>query len=325
MLTRKALLIPLLQDDPLADKNKKAGGQAVIEGVMMRGPCGIATSVRTPDGEIRTLKKDYISWTKRLFFGKWVFIRGGLILIESLVLGISALNWSAEVAMSEEEKSKQSSKSDKRLKIEMYLTLTLSLVLGVGLFFLLPLFLARFTQGYLGSSTFAQGSIAFNLIDAFIRLAFFFVYIIIISRLPDIQRVFQYHGAEHKTIFAYEADKPLTVEYVKPNPIRHPRCGTSFLLIVMLVALVVFVLIGRPSLPYLIASRLLLLPVIAGISYEIIRFAGNHMDKKWVRLFIMPGLWLQYFTTREPDESQMEVGIESLKAVIEDYKPKQET
>ncbi|MBN1231944.1 MAG: DUF1385 domain-containing protein [Candidatus Coatesbacteria bacterium] len=306
-----------LQDDPLADCKKKAGGQAVIEGIMMRGPLGIATAVRAPDGNIIINKKNYVSWTKRFFFGNWPFVRGGLILIESLLLGLLSLEWSASIAMPDEEKAISEKKSERRRKIEMYIMMFISFAVGLGLFFLIPLFLTKLTQNYFVNTQFMQGSIMFNLIDAIIRLAFFLIYIIVISRLPEIQRVFQYHGAEHKTIFTYEEDKELKLENIRPNPIRHPRCGTSFLIFVMIVSFIVFVLIGKPDTFFLIASRILLLPVIAGISYEIIRFAGNHMDKKWVRIFIAPGIWLQHFTTREPDDKQIEVGIESLKAVID--------
>lgn len=275
------------------------GGQAVIEGVMMRGFGKVATAVREPDGKINVQVNNVNSISDKYKILKLPFLRGSVSLFESLILGIKSLSFSAQAAGEEDEQL-----TDK----ELAGTIFFALILACGLFIAIPTFAAKFLK------TMTDDPMILNLAEGFLRLIIFFGYIFVISRMKDIQRVFQYHGAEHKTIFCYEANLPLTVENVKKFPRLHPRCGTAFLLIVMIVSIFVFAFLGWPDLWLRISSRIILLPVVAGISYEIIRFAGRSKNS-FVRLAIMPGLWLQYLTTREPDDSMIEVAIESLKAV----------
>ena len=275
------------------------GGQAVIEGVMMRGFGKVATAVREPDGNINVQVQNVSSIADKFPILKLPFLRGSVNLIESLVLGLKSLSFSAQAAGEDDEQL-----SDK----ELILTIIFAFVLAAVLFIAIPTFAAKFLH------EFTDDPFYFNLAEGFLRLIIFILYIAAISQTKDIQRVFQYHGAEHKTIFCYEADLPLTVENVKKFPRLHPRCGTAFLLIVMIVSIFVFAFLGWPDLWLRILSRILLLPVVAGISYEIIRFAGRSQNSL-VRLAVLPGLWLQYLTTREPDDSQIEVAIKSLEAV----------
>ena len=275
------------------------GGQAVIEGVMMRGFGKVATAVREPDGNINVQVKPVNSIADKYPILKLPFLRGSVTLIESLILGIKSLSFSAQAAGEEDEQL-----SDK----EMVATIFFALVLACVLFIAIPTAAAKFLH------TLTEDPFVLNLAEGFLRLIIFFAYIAGISRMKDVQRVFQYHGAEHKTIFCYEADLPLTVENVKKFPRLHPRCGTAFLLIVMIVSIFVFAFLGWPDLWLRILSRIILLPVVAGIAYEIIRFAGRSKNS-FVKLAIMPGLWLQYLTTREPDGSMIEVAIASLEAV----------
>ena len=275
------------------------GGQAVIEGVMMRGFGKVATAVREPTGKIGVQVKPVHSIADRYPVLKLPFLRGSVTLIESLVLGIRSLSFSAQAAGEEDEQLSDS---------ELALTILFALAVACGLFIAVPTFAAKFLHEL------TDDPLIFNLAEGFLRLAIFVLYIFAISRMKDIQRVFQYHGAEHKTIFCYEADLPLTVENVRKFPRLHPRCGTAFLLIVMIVSIFVFAFLGWPDLWLRILSRILLLPVVAGIAYEIIRFAGRSKNPL-VHVAILPGLWLQYLTTREPDDSMIEVAIASLEAV----------
>ena len=258
------------------------GGQAVIEGVMMRGPVSIATAVRTPSGEI-TVKKDAVhSITERYPILKKPFLRGSVALCESLVYGMKSLSYSAQAAGEEDEQLSNT---------QMALTMAVSVVLaGV-----------------------ADSAFRLNVVEGVLRLAIFLLYIWGISLTSDIRRVFEYHGAEHKTIWTYESGEELTVENVKRHSRLHPRCGTNFLLIVMVVSIFVFAFLGWPNLVERIASRVLLMPVVAGISYEMIRLAGRTQNPVIQALF-RPGLWLQYLTTREPHADQIEVAIEALNA-----------
>lgn len=276
------------------------GGQAVIEGVMMRGPGLTATAVRDPNGRIQVNAKPVTSIADRYPILKKPLLRGSVSLIESLVIGMRSLSYSAKMAGEEEEQL-----SDK----EMAGTIFFAIVMASVLFIAIPTGAAKLIGGV------TNDPMVLNLIEGFLRLAIFLGYIWGISRMKDIRRVFQYHGAEHKTIHCYEAGLPLTVENVQKFSRLHPRCGTNFLLIVMIVSIFVFAFLGWPNLVERIASRVLLLPVVAGISYEIIRFAG-HSTNKWVQLAIKPGLWLQYLTTRPPEDDMVEVAIESLKAVL---------
>ena len=277
------------------------GGQAVIEGVMMRGPGRIAVAVRQADGEIAVDAKPATSISDKYPVLKKPFLRGVVSLVESLMYGMKALSYSAQASGEEDEKMGDA---------EMAGTILFSVALAIGLFVVLPTSAMKLLQ-MLGVPAFLL-----NISEGLLRLCIFLTYIWAISRQKDIQRVFQYHGAEHKTIYTYEHGLPLRVENVRPFSTLHPRCGTNFLMIVMLISIFIFAFLGWPSLWERILSRILLMPVVAGISYEIIRFAGKHMDKPWVRTAILPGLCLQKLTTREPDDSQIEVAIASLKAVL---------
>ncbi len=276
------------------------GGQAVIEGVMMRGFGKVATAVREPTGNIAVEVKNINSIGDRYPILKKPFLRGSVSLFESLILGLKSLSYSAKMAGEEDEQL-----NDK----EMAGTIILAIVLASILFIAIPTGAVKFFDSLNLDSFFL------NLFEGILRLVIFIAYIFAISRMKDIQRVFQYHGAEHKTIFCYEADLPLTVENVQKFPRLHPRCGTAFLLIVMLVSIFVFAFLGWPDLWLRILSRIILLPVVAGISYEIIRSAARSTNPI-LRIAIMPGLWLQYLTTRPPDDEMIEVAIASLNAVI---------
>jgi len=291
------------------NEKKQVGGQAVIEGVMMRSPEFVTIAVRKPDGNILLKKDEHISWTKRLKVLGFPFLRGGVILIESLVLGIKALNFSADIAVTEEEKKQNPDKKvEKRSKFWTIGAVVLALALGIGLFFFVPLLLTELIG--------VKGGVLFNLVDGAIRLIFFLVYLTLISLWKEIRRVFEYHGAEHKCIFAYEEGKPLTMDGVRPFKTHHPRCGTSFLLVVMLVALMVFIILGKPQDMGDRLIRFLFIPVIGGISYEIIRLSGKKYGKKLARILVAPGLWLQRITTHEPDESQLEVALVALRSAL---------
>ncbi|HHS13469.1 MAG TPA: DUF1385 domain-containing protein [bacterium] len=283
------------------------GGQAVIEGVMMRSPEYVSVAVRKPDGTIVVKRSSYLSWTRRCKILGWPLIRGGVVLIESLVWGIRALNFSGDVAMAD-EKTVESTRSDRKTKILMGLTVIFSLALGIGFFFLLPLFLTELTG--------VRSGVLFNLIDGLFRLILFLLYLFLISRWKEIRRVFEYHGAEHKSIFAYEQDRPLTLEGVKSFSTHHPRCGTSFLLVVVLVSILVFVFLGRPENLLDRLIRFLFIPLIGGISYEIIRLSSRRAGRLFSRLLTAPGLWLQNITTREPDDEQLEVGLTALRCAL---------
>ena len=270
------------------------GGQAVIEGVMMRGFGKVATAVREPGGKINVQVKPVTSIADRYPVLKLPLLRGAVSLFESLILGMKSLSFSAQAAGEEDEQL-----TDR----ELIGTIILAIALACGLFVAIPTFAAKFFH------TLTDDPVALNLAEGVLRLIIFLAYLFAISRMKDIQRVFQYHGAEHKTIFCYEADLPLTVENVKKFPRLHPRCGTAFLL-----SIFVFAFLGWPELWIRILSRIILLPVVAGLSYEIIRFSARSQNS-FVKLATLPGLWLQYLTTREPDDSMIEVAIKSLEAV----------
>lgn len=283
------------------NKKPNVGGQAVIEGVMMRGKTHVAVAVRQPDGEISVDVRPVNSISDRYPILKKPFLRGVVSLVESLVMGMKALAYSAQVSGDEDEKLDSK---------EMALTIAVSAGLAILLFIVIPTWSMRFLTGI------TQDHMALNLAEGVLRMAIFLAYIAAISSMNDIQRVFQYHGAEHKTIYTYEAGLPLKVENVRPFSTLHPRCGTNFLMIVMLISMFVFTFLGWPSLLERIASRIILMPVIAGVSYELIRYAGAHTDDPLVRIAITPGLLLQKLTTRQPNDSQIEVAIASLKAVV---------
>lgn len=278
---------------------KFVGGQAVIEGVMMCGPKYTATAVREPGGQIVVDTKPTSSISDKYPILKKPLLRGCVALYESLVIGMGALSFSAKAAGEEEE-----TMSNK----EIALTMVFSTVLAIALFLALPTYAAKWIPG-IGDNHFVL-----NLVEGAIRLLLFLIYIWAIGQTKDIRRVFQYHGAEHKTIHTYESDVPLTVENVREHSRLHARCGTNFLLIVMVTSIFVFAFLGWPSLWERIISRVLLMPVVAGIAYEMIRLAGRS-ESVIVKALITPGLWLQYMTTREPDDDQIEVAIRALESV----------
>ena len=287
-------------------KKLSVGGQAVIEGVMMRGQDKIAVAVRQPDGEIAVDVRNVSSIRDKYPILKKPLLRGVVALFESLYEGMNAMKYSAQMSGEEEEQL-----SDR----EMVMTILTSVLLAVGLFIVLPTWSMRFLH------TLTNDPMLLNLAEGVLRMLIFISYIAAISSMNDIQRVFQYHGAEHKTIYTYEAGLPLKVENVRQFTTLHPRCGTNFLMIVMLISMFIFTFLGWPNLVERILSRVILMPVIAGVSYEIIRFAGAHADNTCVHYAIMPGLLLQKLTTRQPDDSQMEVAIASLKAVLPEDDP----
>ena len=276
------------------------GGQAVIEGVMMRGFGKVATAVREPNGNINVQIKAVTSIAERFPILKLPILRGAVSLFESLILGMRSLSFSAQAAGEEDEQL-----SDR----EIIGTVILAVALACVLFLAIPTGAAKIFH------SFTDDPILLNLAEGFLRLIIFLAYLFAISQMKDIRRTFQYHGAEHKTIFCYEAGEELTVENAKKFPRLHPRCGTAFLLIVMLVSIFVFAFLGWPELWLRILSRIILLPLVAGISYELIRFSARSTNS-FVRLATLPGLWLQYLTTREPDDSMLEVAIKSLQAVM---------
>ncbi len=301
-------------------KRTNIGGQAVIEGVMMRGKKIYAMAVRNPEGGITVEKNNCNGLGSKSGLFKLPIFRGMAVFVDSLVMGTKILMRSAELAgegiMEEEgepskfDKFLESKFGDKMNDYLIYFSVTLSLVMGVLLFFLLPVWLGSFF--YKLVPTWALG-----IIEGLIRIAIFLVYIYAISKMKEIQRVFQYHGAEHKTINCFEKELPLTVENVKTCTRLHKRCGTSFLLIVMIISMVVFFFVRTDNLLLRLASRIVLVPFIAGISYEVIKWAGSS-DGKLVAIISYPGLCLQKITTSEPDESQMEAGIAAMKGVLED-------
>jgi len=278
------------------------GGQAVIEGVMMRGQKAVVTVVRRPSGSLAVATRPLATmYTGRM--RKTPLIRGIIVLIEAMTLGIKALLYSANVSLEEEEGEKVSGGL-------LWSILIVALAVAVGLFFIAPLFLTKLLDPYINSS------LVFHLIEGCIRVVIFIAYLKLVTLMPDLRRVFAYHGAEHKTINAYEDGAPLEVEATRKYDTAHVRCGTSFLFVVLIIAIIVFALVGLPSVWLMVLSRIILIPVIAAIGYEIIYYAGRHKNSL-VRAILAPGLWLQSLTTREPDNSQLEVALAALKKVVE--------
>ena len=313
------------------------GGQAILEGVMMRGPYKTAYAVRKPDGDIVVEEKENGTKTRPKFC-KLPIIRGCVNFVDSLIIGMKALMFSAEFVDIEGEEE-AASKFDKWLEekfgdkikdIVIYVAIALSICLSVGLFILLPSLLTGVLEWLFSHVRFladiAETKTFTGICEGLFRMGIFLTYMLLVSKMPDIKRVFEYHGAEHKTIACYEAGEELTVENVKKHTRFHPRCGTSFLLIVMVISIIVFILLPRfdgysklVQILLRMGTRILLLPVVAGISYEIIKFAGRNKSK-CVAFLTKPGLWLQKLTTREPDDSQIEVAIKSISAVIPENK-----
>ena len=291
---------------PVAGRDAPIGGQAVLEGVMMRGVSTWAVAVRTPEDEIEITSEPLVSWAKRHRVLRWPVVRGVVALAESLKIGFRALAISANAQLEEDEEGQKE-------EIGGWLwglTIALSLALAIGLFFVVPVSATSLIKDQLGSA------FLFWLVEGVLRTAIFIGYIVAISRLPDLRRVFEYHGAEHKTISCYEAGDRLTPARAELYSRLHPRCGTSFLLIVMVLAIFVFAPIGLPEWYWLVLSRILGIPLIAGLSYEVIKWAGKNRRKRWVRTLMWPGLMLQNLTTRQPDREQLAVAIAALEAVL---------
>jgi uncharacterized protein YqhQ len=277
------------------------GGQAVLEGVMMRAPSAWAVAVRRPDGAIESIRHHLPRLTTRSAWAKIPLVRGMLVLAESLTIGFKALSWSAQKSIGEEE--------EEMTKGQIAGSMTLAVAFFVGLFVVVPTVAARFlTQ---------DRSFIYAAVEGLIQLGIFLGYLWLLGRSEEIRRVFAYHGAEHMSIHAYEAGDQLSVDRVSRYRPEHPRCGTSFLLIVMILAIVIFGLFGRLPWPLLILSRLIGIPLIAGISYEILKASGKHQETRWGRFLAAPGLWLQRLTTRVPEEDQIEVAVASLLSSLE--------
>lgn len=276
------------------------GGQAVIEGVMMRGQKAYAVAMRAPDGKIVT-HTEKLAKVYRSGITKIPFLRGSVLLWDALVLGMSALTLSANTQTGEDEKLEGTA---------LYLTIGTSLAFGIGLFFLLPAGLGGLAEHYLGWSPWLN-----NLSEGVIRLLLFIAYIWAISFMPDVKRLFMYHGAEHKTINAFEAGAELTPEVVAKYPIEHARCGTAFLLTLILLSILIFTAIGPLPIFWRLASRILFIPILAGIAIEYIRWTANHLNNPIVQLLIKPNLAMQHLTTRNPDVSMLEVAIQSFQAM----------
>ncbi|MDQ7024488.1 MAG: DUF1385 domain-containing protein [Anaerolineae bacterium] len=309
------------------------GGQAVIEGVLMRGSNDFAIAVRDPEGQIVVHKEPLNKHLYRGFLAKTPFLRGIVGLWDAMGLGTKALMWSADVALGEEEDISFGGAVG-------FVTVAVSLLIGVGLFFLLPTTAATGIGNLLGLTSSDTDAIVeegesegrafifyealpvgwdatiINLIESVIQLGLLAGYIWAISRLEDVKRLFSYHGAEHKTINAYEAGDELIPEVVAKYPIEHPRCGTAFLLTVVFVSAIVFSLIGRPPFLWLIISRIVFIPIIAGISYELLHLSAANLHRPWVRVLVTPNLMLQHLTTREPDLDMLEVAIVSFQHVL---------
>jgi uncharacterized protein YqhQ len=302
-------------------KNSKmhVGGQAVIEGVMMRAPKWLAIAVRRPDGEIFIKEDRWLSLSEKWQFLKWPFVRGSFVVLEALVNGVQALTFSANQALEEEEESLGS--------WALFFTLFLGLGAGVLLFVVLPHAISWLAGRLLGIPLGIEDFL-FHLIDGVAKMLIFVGYIRFISLFKDIRRVFEYHGAEHKSVYTYEAGEALTVENAKRFSTLHPRCGTAFVLIVLLMSILFFAVVF-PFVPILdgfsgfikqaiaVFMKVLFIFPIAGLAYEVIKFSSNNMDRRFVRMAVLPGLWMQKLTTREPEDDQLEVALAALRKAVE--------
>ena len=293
-----------------ADRNVDMliGGQAVIEGVMMRSLSGYSVAVRQPNGGVAIKQDKLASIAKKYPFLKIPILRGSVVLIQSLILGMRALNYSAAVSSENGEGEQEMSGA------AVAGSMALALVLAVGVFILAPLGITNLLRHYVMPR---MTNFQYNAIDGVIRAIFFFVYLLSISFMDEIRRVFQYHGAEHKTVYTFEADEDLTVENARKKSTLHPRCGTSFLMFVLVISIVVFSVVPS-TMPFYVKflARVVLIPLIAGIAYEIIRFSARHLANPVCRVMIKPGLWLQKITTKEPDDAQLEVAITALRTAL---------
>ncbi len=305
--------------NPAFDPNEpmQVGGQAVLEGVMMRAKGMIATAVRRPDGKIVVKKEEFHSIAERYPLLRIPVIRGAVGLLEMMYIGIKTLNYSAEIALEDSSGSNTPSKEGQSV-FSLIVALIVALALGVGIFFFIPLFIATLLFRI------EQQPLLFNLVAGVIRIAILVAYLFSISLLKDIHRLFQYHGAEHKAVFTFEQNAPLEISSAMKFTRFHPRCGTSFVLLVMLVSILLFSLldaavllgVGSLTLPIRLATHIPFIPVVGGISYELLKFSAKHSSSPLGRMLVAPGLWLQTITTKEPDETQMEVSLCAIKAAL---------
>ena len=279
------------------------GGQALIEGVMLCGRKTMAIAVRKPNGDISCKVEEMNQLKDRYRFLQWPLIRGCYSMVHSLVMGFQALTYSANESAEDEEEELR--------PIDVVVSVGMALVLGIGIFFVLPVILAHLASNVVTSS-FMQ-----NLLEGLIRVGIFLLYLVGVTQMKEIRRVFQYHGAEHKTIHAYEHDEVLEPQNCVKYTRLHPRCGTSFLFIVMIISILVFSFLGVDNFWWRVTSRILLLPVVAGISYEFLKFSAKHLDNKVIYALALPGILLQKLTTKEPDEEMLEVAIVALQKVRE--------
>ncbi len=290
------------------------GGQALIEGVLMRGRDAIAVALRHPDGRIVWSDERLGTGFRGTRRAKLPLVRGLVVLYETLVVGTRWLVRSAGVAAAEDlpaattADGRQADAADLG-KGSVALMLGLTLVFGIGLFFFIPLLVAKFIAG-------GQPGIVERAVEGVVQVAIFLGYLILIGRTSDVHRTFQYHGAEHMTIHALEAGDPLTVDAVRRYPTAHPRCGTEFLVVVILVSIVTFSIVGRQDILLTILSRIVLIPVIAAISYELLRFGARHRGNRLVRVFFEPGIWVQKITTKQPTDDMIEVAIVSMEQAM---------
>lgn len=287
------------------------GGQAVMEGVMMRGRREMAVAVRAPSGEI-VVWSDAVRSSRlaRKVRGR-PFVRGAVLLWDTMALGVRALVFSALVgATGTDERARERADERGVTGPVLWLAVAVSIAFAIGLFFVLPLLAVAWLDRFIASA------LVSNIVEGLIRLGLLVGYMHAIGFLPDIRRVYGYHGAEHKAIHAWEAGDPLDVATVRRHPLEHPRCGTGFMLVVMLLSLVVFVALGRPDLPLRIASRIVLVPVVAGFAYEFLKYGARHAEHRLLRLVLAPGMKLQLLTTRQPDDSMLEVAIAALARVL---------
>ncbi len=286
----------------MANRSPSYGGQAVIEGVMMKGRHHMATAVRRSEGDIIVETKQVTPWSQRFPILKYPIFRGALALVEAMVIGIGSLTFSAN-QFAEEEEVELTTK-------DLVLMILFAFGISILFFIVLPAFAIRFVQAEI------ENNILLNLLEGLIKVSIFLGYVAAIGLMPDIRRVFQYHGAEHKTIHAYEHGKELTIDNVQQYSTLHPRCGTNFIFIVLLVSVFIFSFFGRPPFFQRILIHLAILPLVAGISYEILKQAGKEQPLLIFRVLALPGLWLQKLSTREPSDAQVEVAIRSLNEVL---------
>lgn len=295
-------------------KKQSVGGQALIEGVMMQSKDKRAMAVRKSDGEIVIKRNKIKSWINEKKIDKVPFIRGSFILIETMIEGVKSLNFSSDFFLDEEydafDRFMKKIFKDKANDVAIWFSIILSLILSLGLFILVPTFIGEVFSNII------KNNILLNLVEGLVRISILFLYIVLVSKNKDIERVFQYHGAEHKSIYCYENDLELTVENARKFGRLHPRCGTNFLFIVMFTSIILFSFFGWPNPIVRIIMRIVFVPIVAGISYEIIRFLGKY-NNKFTKIVAYPGMMLQKFTTKEPDDEQLEVALAALKAVIE--------